>query len=206
MPDALPAATQDRSVATRDLLSDAAEAVLREQGLAGCTIQDVAKRAGRSPGSVYRRFGDKERMIEAVIARYLARTLAANEANLGLLRQRAPDLSSRIKALVDGMIAGQRRDGKLIEAFREAAALCANPAMAAEFERMRTATLDLARAAIRDCAGEIGHRHKKRAIDVAIAMLVGGLDAVIRGKVMAIDDAVLRTELHTMMLRYLTAA
>ncbi|HXI87267.1 MAG TPA: helix-turn-helix domain-containing protein, partial [Parvularculaceae bacterium] len=58
-----PAARQRRSALTEDLLCDAAENVLREAGLSGGTVEAVAARAGRSAGSVYRRFGDKDAMI-----------------------------------------------------------------------------------------------------------------------------------------------
>jgi AcrR family transcriptional regulator len=198
-----PSALQDRSLVTRDLLCDAAEDLLREGGLALCTIQDVAARSGRSAGSVYRRFGDKDGMIEAVIERYLARTLSANETNFRTLTLKCPDLSGRVKALVDGAVAGRRREGKLIEAFREAAAASSSDALSAAFERTRTAALELAKRALRECSTEIAHPNKARAIDFAVSMLAGAMETMMRPPA-ALGDRVIRAELHAMLMSYLT--
>ncbi len=199
-----PSARQGRSVVTHDRLCDAAEKILREGGLAACTIQEVAARSDRSAGSIYRRFGDKDGMIEAVIERYLERTLAANEANLSLLAEKCPDLSGRLKALVRGAIAGWRRDGKLTEAFREAAAMSSHGALPAAFARTRKATLDLAKRALHGCAAEISRPNKARAIDFAIAMLAGAIESMARAPTPPLRDAVIRTELHAMLASYLT--
>jgi AcrR family transcriptional regulator len=200
-----PSAHQDRSVATQDLLCDAAEEILREGGLALCTVQEVAIRSGRSPGSVYRRFGDKDGMIEAVLERYLERTLGASDANLRQLIAKCPDLSSRIKGLVDGGVIGQRRDGRLVEAFRDAAAMSSNTRLQEQFNRTRRATFDLVKQrALEGCSSEIAHPDKERAIEFAIAMLVGAIESIMRARTVSISDRTLRTELHAMLLSYLT--
>jgi AcrR family transcriptional regulator len=198
-----PPALQDRSLVTRDLLCDAAEDLLREGGLALCTIQDVAARSGRSAGSVYRRFGDKDGMIEAVIDRYLAHALQANETSLRTLTQKRPDLSARVKALVDGAVAGRRRDGKLIEAFREAAATSSSDALSAAFDRTRNATLELAKRALKECSAEIAHPNKARAIDFAVSILAGAIETMMRPPA-TLGDRVIRAELHAMLVSYLT--
>jgi len=200
-----PSARQDRSVATQDLLCDAAEEILREGGLTLCTVQEVAIRSGRSPGSVYRRFGDKDGMIEAVIERYLERTLAASNTNLRQLIAKCPDLSSRIKGLVDGGVIGYRRDGRLVEAFREAAAMSSNTRLQEQFNRTRRATFDLLKLrALEGCSSEIVHPDKERAIEFTIAMLAGAIESIMRARTVAISDRTLRTELHAMLLSYLT--
>jgi AcrR family transcriptional regulator len=200
---ARPIAHQGRSAITEDRLCDAAEALLREGGLQACTIQDVAKRAKRAPASVYRRFGDKDRMIEAVFERYLARALEANEEKLKLLRARVPDLSGRLKAIVEGMIAGHRRDGRLVEALRETAARSSADLFSTAARRLREATLKLLGAALRECREEIVHPDKDRAIDITLGVLTGSVETLMRAP-QPFSDRVLRDELHAMQFAYLT--
>jgi AcrR family transcriptional regulator len=197
-----PSAHQDRSVVTRDLLCDAAEELLREGGLARCTIQDVAARSGRSAGSIYRRFGDKDGIIEAVLARYLARTLAANEKDIRALVSRHPDLSGRLKALVNGVVVDRRRDWRLLEAFRDAAETSSGAALTRAFARMRDTTLGLVKQALWDCECGLSGSGKARAIDFALAILANAPQAMMRDP--ALDDRIIRLELHKMLLRYLT--
>jgi len=197
-----PAALQDRSANTQDRLCDAAEGLLRGGGLAACTIQAVAERAKRAPASVYRRFGDKDRMIEAVLERYLARTLEANKANFEMLRRRFPDLEGRLKAVVDGTIAGRRRDGRLAEAFREAAARSSRDSFPKAARRMREVTLSLASEALHECAADPA---RARRIDLALGVLAGAIETLMRAP-QPFSDRFLRNELYTMLLSYLTAA
>jgi AcrR family transcriptional regulator len=194
-----PAAFQDRSAHTQDLLCDAAEALLREGGLASCTIQEVAARSGRSPGSVYRRFGDKDGMIEAVIERFLERAQAGSEARLKAFGLYHPDLSGRLKALVDGAVEGRREEWRLIEALQEAAAHSSSPTLLSAFERARSASVDFMKRALRGCASEIKRPNKERAIEFAVAAFI----AVARSA--ATSDRVMRSELHAMLMSYLEA-
>src|SRR5579863_5652122 len=56
----------------RKLLKAAAE-VLGQHGLEGTTIPRIAQHAGLTPGAVYRRFPDKEALLEAVVIGILER-------------------------------------------------------------------------------------------------------------------------------------
>ncbi len=197
-------AVQSRSIVTHDLLCDAAEEALREGGLALCTIQEVAARAGRSAGSVYRRFGDKDRMIVAVIERYLERTLAANESNFQILVDTYPHLEGRLKALVEGAVAGQRRDWRMTQAFRDAAAGSSNKDVTAAMVRARDASLGLVKRALRGCSSEIAHRDKERAIEFAVNMLGGALEVMMRGPAREMSDSAFQSELQTMLYGYLS--
>lgn len=63
---ALPPAQQARSRLTQQRILEAGTALLEEGGAEVLTIAAVAARAGVSVGSVYRRFGDKDRLIAAL--------------------------------------------------------------------------------------------------------------------------------------------
>jgi AcrR family transcriptional regulator len=56
----------------RKLLKAAAE-VLGQHGVEGTTIPRIAQHAGLTPGAVYRRFPDKDALLETVILGILAR-------------------------------------------------------------------------------------------------------------------------------------
>src|SRR5262249_22676290 len=62
---------------TNDRIMDAALDELAESGLSELVVEDVARRAGVTRMTVYRRFGDRQRLIEATMARESARLLAA---------------------------------------------------------------------------------------------------------------------------------
>jgi AcrR family transcriptional regulator len=201
MPDRFerPSAHQDRSARTQDLLLDAAESLLREGGLVHCTIQEVAARSGRSPGSVYRRFGDKAGMIEAVVERFLERARTDSETRLEAFGRRHPNLSSRLKALVDNAVDERRDEWRLIEALRETVATSSSPTLQAAFDRARNASVDFVKRVLRGCASEITRPNKERAIEFAAAAFT----AVARAP--AISDRIMRSELHAMLVNYLKA-
>jgi AcrR family transcriptional regulator len=62
----LPPAQQRRSRLTQQRILGAGTALLEEGGTEVLTVAAVAARAGVSVGSVYRRFGDKDRLIAAL--------------------------------------------------------------------------------------------------------------------------------------------
>jgi len=69
--EAQPRAQQDRSRRTEQLILDAALKVLGESGADGLTTSIVSIAAGVSVGSIYRRFGDKQRLLLATQAELL---------------------------------------------------------------------------------------------------------------------------------------
>jgi AcrR family transcriptional regulator len=58
---------QTRSRESLQRLLTAATDVLNERGLEGATIPRIAARAGLSPGAVYRRFPDKDALLQTVV-------------------------------------------------------------------------------------------------------------------------------------------
>src|ERR1700690_2592636 len=62
---------QSRSRESLHRLLRAATEILQEKGLEGATIPRIAARAGLSPGTVYRRFPDKDALLREVCLRLL---------------------------------------------------------------------------------------------------------------------------------------
>lgn len=71
-PSTLPPALQARSRVTQDRIFAAGTRLLQEGGSEALTVAAVAEAAGVAVGSVYRRFGDKERLFGAIQARFTA--------------------------------------------------------------------------------------------------------------------------------------
>jgi AcrR family transcriptional regulator len=82
-----------RSDRSRQLILDAADTAFRELGFAGCTMEEIARRAGLTRKTVYNLFASKEDLAFQLIARveaadqgYRAR-MAANEDVVALLER-----------------------------------------------------------------------------------------------------------------------
>lgn len=65
-PSAVPSALQARSQLTQDRIFSAGTRLLENGGPEALTVATVAQAAGVAVGSVYRRFGDKERLLGAI--------------------------------------------------------------------------------------------------------------------------------------------
>src|SRR5215467_14195145 len=65
---------QERSRESLRKLLRAATEVLGQHGVEGTTIPRIAQHAGLTPGSIYRRFHDKEALLETAILGMLERT------------------------------------------------------------------------------------------------------------------------------------
>lgn len=67
-----------RANRTRTRLLEAAETLIREGGLAAATVPAIAARAGVAVGNVYKRFRDKDGLLEALFLGIHERATAAN--------------------------------------------------------------------------------------------------------------------------------
>jgi len=63
-----------------DRLLDAAEALFSEHGFGATSMERIAKKAGASTKTLYARYTDKARMLEAVVRRVIDRTIAGHWA------------------------------------------------------------------------------------------------------------------------------
>jgi AcrR family transcriptional regulator len=57
----------DRSASTRERLLDAAERIIREQGIMAVTTKDIARESGYAEATLYRHFKDKDELMLAVM-------------------------------------------------------------------------------------------------------------------------------------------
>jgi AcrR family transcriptional regulator len=90
----MPASKAD---ATHDQVLDAALALFIEFGLRRTTMEDVAGKAGIGRATIYRRFGDKDQLVQAVILRECQQQLA-------LIEQRLKGIESAVDALLEAFV------------------------------------------------------------------------------------------------------
>jgi AcrR family transcriptional regulator len=81
---------------THDQVLDAALALFIESGLRRTTMEDVAGKAGIGRATIYRRFGDKHQLVQAVILRECQQQLA-------LIEQRLKGISA-VDALLEAFV------------------------------------------------------------------------------------------------------
>src|SRR5579864_3549001 len=88
---------------TRKLLKAAAE-VLGQHGVEGTTIPRIAQHAGLTPGAVYRRFRDKDALLETVILGILERQDGRLRASLTPEMARQIPLAVFAEQLINSMV------------------------------------------------------------------------------------------------------
>ena len=114
----LPPALQARSRATQDRIFAAGTKLLEEGGAEALTVAGVAAAAGVAVGSVYRRFGDKERLLGVIQARFtegFSAEFRQRVADTGLTP--AADPTDVIAAAVTGVAETFRAHARLLRVF-----------------------------------------------------------------------------------------
>jgi AcrR family transcriptional regulator len=199
---------QERSRETLTRLLDATEAVLAEGGLDAATVPAIARRAGLSVGTVYRRFPDKDALLRAVYFRLFERAREQNAARLDPALYRGLELETVLGAMVRGMVHYYRERRTLLQAMHRYAESHADP----EFRR-RAAQLNddaLTGLATLVAANREAIRHPDPDSAVRFALLTLGL--VLRGVVLREgrlpglflrEDVSVEEELTRMVLGYL---
>jgi AcrR family transcriptional regulator len=103
---------------SRKLLKAAAE-VLGQHGLEGTTIPRIAQHAGLTPGAVYRRFPDKDALLETVIIGILERQDERLRVALTPSMARQIPLAVFAEQLISSMLVSYRANAALLRALRQ---------------------------------------------------------------------------------------
>ncbi len=110
---------QARSRESLERLMKAAREILNEKGLDAATVPKVAARAGLSPGSVYRRFPDKDALMRAVVLQTLESLDASTASVLTSDLAERLSLQAFAETLVRQSLAAQRRNAKMLRAMHQ---------------------------------------------------------------------------------------
>ncbi len=141
---------------TATQILEAADELFGDRGLDGVSVADIAARAGVNKALVFYYFASKERLFEAVLARYYEAHREALEASF---RSEAP-LEERLHALVDAyldFIERHRRYPRLVQAM-----VVGDPAFHPFIQKNLEPMLRFTEAALADVApasGPLAARH-----------------------------------------------
>jgi AcrR family transcriptional regulator len=177
--DAAFPAHQERSRKSLRKLLDATREVLGRYGMDGATIPRIARHAGLTPGSVYRRFQDKDALLESAILEILERqeeTMKTSLAPLAANQVPLPDFAAKI---IGGMVGAYRMNAGLLRGMRQFMQRRVDTpfwkkASALEAAHLRR-TVDL----FLSYGSEIRHPQPRMAVSLALRMVAGALYQVV---------------------------
>jgi AcrR family transcriptional regulator len=184
--------------------------LIEERGLAGATIPEIARAAGVSTGSVYRRFTDKDGLVRTAFLQILEASQAAAMANLPRDRFRGQSLAAALRDVGRGLVAQYRGRTGLLRALDQFLETQGD----AEFRERAVGTIEANIRLLADALlifrDQIAHADPERAI--AFALLTGmtvvevhKLQApLLWQRMLPLDDDALARETARAMAAYLT--
>jgi betaine-aldehyde dehydrogenase len=141
---------------------------LADVGFAACTLMDIARRAGVSPGLVAHYFGDKEGLLEATL-RHLAGRLA-RLVSIRLAQARTP--RERIQAVIDANLAPEEFDRRTASVWL---AFWGQVIHSARFKRVQNVYQRRMLSNLRHGLKQIVPAREAQSIAIAIAAVIDGL-------------------------------
>ncbi len=194
----------------RKLLKAAAE-VLGQHGLEGATIPRIAQHAGLTPGSVYRRFRDKDALLETVIIGILERQDERLRTMLTPDMARQIPLAVLAEQLINNLLVGYRANAGLMRALRKFAQARDNTSFYRKVSGLEIRTCQYLVDLFLLHRKEIRHPEPQMAVSFALMMTISALIELIFvdhdmqswQAVIPKDDQSLKRELLRSFLRYL---
>jgi AcrR family transcriptional regulator len=194
----------------RKLLKAAAE-VLGQHGLEGATIPRIARHAGLTPGAIYRRFPDKDALLETVIIRILERQDERLRVMLTPDMARQIPLAVLAEQLINNMLVSYRANAGLLRALRQFAQGSDHTSFYRKVNKLEMRTFQYLVALFLLHRKEVKHPDPQMAVSFALMMLMSTLIELILvdhdmknwQAVIPKDDLPLKRELLRSFLSYL---
>ncbi len=108
--------TQPRSHESTQALLTIGRRLIEERGIDDCSMSDVAIAAGSSVGSLYFRFGNKERFVSEIMQRHVDTTLEELKIVLAEIAAAAKSPRDVIEAMTRWVVRGFDRNQRLVRA------------------------------------------------------------------------------------------
>ena len=160
---------QQRSQRTLERLFDAAEAEIRDKGYADASVVEIARRAGCSVGTVYRRFRDKAALFHALDERWGEAFRATMEDAVASERWDGAQILEILTGYIEFSL-GQGREHTQLH--RAAINMASRDASFAERQRKLMVELHVRlRALLLARQDEIGHHDPPCAIEFVLEQL-----------------------------------
>jgi AcrR family transcriptional regulator len=196
----------------RKLLKAAAE-VLGQHGVAGTTIPRIAAHAGLTPGSIYRRFPDKEVLLETVILGILERQ--DERLRTGLSEEMVGQIPLPVfaESMVNNLLVSYRANAGLMRAIQQFARASVNQEFRRKVSKLEIRSFERLVELFLATAKNIDHPEPRIAVSLGLTMIVSTLhefvlhttDLKAWKTLLPQDDQALRRELTRAFLRYLGA-
>jgi len=201
---------QARSRESLQKLLKAATEVLGQHGVEGATIPRIARHAGLTPGSVYRRFQNKEALLETAI-------LGLLERQQERLKTMTPEIARQIpfpvlvEQIINGQVLGYRHMAPLLRAIRQFVRPRAHTPFGKKAARLELHTYKELMNLFLTHEDRINHPDPKTAVSMAMIMLISTVFELVvahedltswKGLIPK-DDEALKKELLRAFLSYL---
>jgi AcrR family transcriptional regulator len=204
---------QARSRESETKLIKATVEVLGQYGLEGATVPRVAEYAGLTPGTIYRRFPDKNALLERCILRILEDQLAHLKKVLTAEVVQQSSLQALIEGITRMMLASYRKNATLIRALRQFVHASDHLAFKRQAVQLQNGTIDHLSDVLMTHQKHMRHPHPKSALTMAFLMVSATLaELVVAGdngeklqSLVPTDDQFLERELARMFLSYIGA-
>lgn len=166
---------QERSrESLRKLLKAAAE-VLGQHGLDGTTIPRIADHAGLTPGAVYRRFHDKDALLEAAILGILERQKERIRTSTTPTTAVRIPLAVLAEQAIGGMVTVYRAHAPLLRAMRQFVQGRTNTPFWTKASKLEASSFESVVNLFLTHRSEIGHPDPKRAVSLGLIMVISTL-------------------------------
>ncbi|MEO7208504.1 MAG: helix-turn-helix domain-containing protein [Steroidobacteraceae bacterium] len=195
---------------SRKLLKAAVE-VLGQQGIAGSTIPRIAAHAGLTPGAVYRRFRNKDVLLETAILSILKDQDEFLRRSLSVEAAAQIPFSTLADQVINSLVVSYRADANLLRAVRQFLQEKEGSPFWKKAAKLEMRTFEHLVDTFVTSGREIEHAYPRTAAALGLVMIIGTLWEVVvnpgdiklwRG-ILPKDDTALKVELTRSFLRYL---
>jgi AcrR family transcriptional regulator len=204
---------QERSRESLRRLLKAAAEVLGQHGLDGTTIPRIADHAGLTPGAVYRRFHDKDALLETAILGILERQKERVRTGTTPATAARIPLAVLAEQTIGGMVTVYRMNAPLLRAMWQFVQGRTNSPFWAKANKLEASSFELVVSLFLAHRSEIAHPDPKRAVSLGLMMVISTLYELVvlpqdlrswKG-LLPRDDQALKRELTRAFLSYLGA-
>jgi AcrR family transcriptional regulator len=185
--------------------------VLGQHGVAGTTIPRIAAHAGLTPGAVYRRFRNKDVLLESAILRILEDQAKVLRLSLTVEAAAGIPLATLAEQVINSLVISYRVNARLLRAVRQFLTDNEGTHFWKKASRLEMRTFEYLVAILVTSRNEIKHTDPRAAAALGLVMVMGALwevvvnpgDAKLWKALLPKDDRTLRAELTRSFLSYL---
>jgi AcrR family transcriptional regulator len=171
MPKTVLPVHQARSRQSLARLLKATAEVLDKHGIEGATVPRIAARAGVSPGTVYRRFPNKDALLREVCLRMLEENHRTAHQAFAAERWTGKPLAEIVRSLIELSLKGQRTHRGLLRALLFFTLQHPDGAFVRKSRELQKKTFEHVAALLLSRRSEIRHPNPEAAIRLAMLMV-----------------------------------